>query len=295
MNDYGLHVHNCDDPHNVIDCSDSGRPNHGAGGSWGTAMLIGEWVNWYQAGNASPGTVGLRRYWLERFAQDYPDLLAVSERDIIDWLGRHAWGSETRKAAVSSLKSFYTWAEEREIVDRSPLKRMRPVKTQKKLPRPISEADLELALSRAKGETRLMLLLGAYAGLRASEIASVHARDVDRNGSVLRVLGKGNKVRTVPIHPKLAPWLPTSGWAFASTARPGEHVTRYYIGNRLRQVLPSPWTAHSLRHRFATMVYQASQDIRAVQELLGHESIRTTEIYVKVDANRLGDVVRLVA
>lgn len=172
---------------------------------------------------------------------------------------------------------------------------MRPVKTQKKLPRPISEADLELALSRAEGETRLMLLLGAYAGLRASEIAAVHADDVDRGGSVLRVLGKGNKVRNVPIHPKLAPFLPASGWAFPSTARPGEHVTRYYIGNRLRTVLPSPWTAHSLRHRFATMVYQASQDIRAVQELLGHESIRTTEIYVKVDAGRLGDVVRLVA
>jgi integrase len=139
-----------------------------------------------------------------------------------------------------------------------------------------------------------MLLLGAYAGLRRSEIARVNASDVD--GEVLEVLGKGRKVRRIPIHDRLAPHLRhLDGWAFPSTRLPGKPVGPTYVRDRLADVLPDPWTPHSLRHRFATVTYRACRDITVVQRLLGHAKLEQTMGYVLVDQDDLRAAVRAVA
>ena len=159
-------------------------------------------------------------------------------------------------------------------------------------PRPVTEQQLRRIMD-VGGRIREWAVMGAYAGLRRAEIAAVHSDDVTDLG--LMVKGKGRKVRRVPIHPILAAELHrVSGYAFPGRF-PGEHVNPDYVANRLEQVLPKPWTTHSLRHRFATQAYQACKDIRMVQQLLGHASIQTTVGYVLVDQDALAAAVNAVA
>jgi integrase len=138
------------------------------------------------------------------------------------------------------------------------------VRVPRSTPRPIPEPVLLQAIHDADEETTLMLLLGAYAGLRRAEIAAVKSDDLE--GLTLIVRGKGGVVRRVPVHPTLGGRLARlRGYAFPG--RWGGHVTPSYVSDRMERVLPHPYTCHSLRHRFATQVYRSTHDLRAVQEL----------------------------
>jgi integrase len=140
---------------------------------------------------------------------------------------------------------------------------------------------------------RLAVLLGARAGLRRAEIRGLHQRDISETH--LTVTGKGGKTRRIPIHPDLrGPLRAVEGWAFPSSQRPGEHLS----SQRMAEIIDSaigPWTAHSLRRRFATSAYDGSGDIRAVQELLGHASPTTTSLYVRANESRMEAAVLAVA
>ena len=94
----------------------------------------------------------------------------------------------------------------------------------------------------------------------------------------------------IPVSEPLAQWVSSSPtWCFPSPVRPGEHVIPSVLGKRLKRLLgrDARWTTHTVRHRFATVAYAHSGDLRAVQELLGHESVATTQIYTKVADERL--------
>jgi len=133
-----------------------------------------------------------------------------------------------------------------------------------------------------------MLCLGRFAGLRRAEIAGVHTDHVD--AGTLRVLGKGAKVRHVPLHPEIARplGLLPPGWAFPSATYPGRPLTPAHVGVILRRVLPPGWTPHTLRHRAGSDWFAVERDLIAVQRLLGHTSLDTTRIYVDV----VGDSMR---
>lgn len=255
--------------------------------------LIDSWCRWYEAGDASEGTVALRRQHLARLAARH-ELLDVDEDDLVEFMRALSHcSSNTRKAMQSSLRSFYRWAQRTGLVESDPTLGLRRVSPAPAVPKPISEVALAQALAAADDEARLMLLLGAYAGLRRAEIAAVHSDDITDLG--LMVKGKGRKVRRVPIHPLLAAELHrVDGHAFPGRWD-GEPVTPDYVSNRLEQVLPEPWTPHALRHRFATQAYQACKDIRVVQQLLGHASIQTTVGYVMIDQDALAAAVNAVA
>lgn len=130
--------------------------------------------------------------------------------------------------------------------------------------------------------------------MRRAEIARVHSDDVSDVG--LHVTGKGGRTRTLPIHPRLHDRLHAlDGWAFPSSQRPGGHLCADRIARRLEAILPPPWTAHSLRHYFASAAYAGTRDLRSVQTLLGHASIETTQRYVAVSNDDLTQAVRAVA
>lgn len=104
--------------------------------------------------------------------------------------------------------------------------------------------------------------------------------------------GKGGKQRVIPISDSLAgairagaaghtPGLAPRGWLFPNGT--GGHLGVYQVGDLVRQVLPEPWTMHTLRHRFASRAFRGSRNLRAVQVLMGHSSIATTERYLAVD------------
>jgi integrase/recombinase XerC len=129
------------------------------------------------------------------------------------------------------------------------------------------------------------------AGLRRGEVARVHTRDLleGADGALLLVHGKGDKERVVPIADELGESIrhgaaghtagaSRDGWLFPNGA--GGHLTPWHVGNLVVRVLPDNWTMHTLRHRFASRAYRGTRNLRAVQKLLGHESIATTERYV---------------
>lgn len=166
------------------------------------------------------------------------------------------------------------------------------------LPRPIPDDALGKALAAADDRTRLILRLAAEAGLRRSEIAQVHSRDLSWTGTgwTLRILGKGAKERMVPLSDELAETLQAlpPGWALPAT-RGGAHLTPERVANLAQNALPDPYTLHTLRHRFATTAYRLTHDLLAVQQLLGHSNPATTRRYVGLDADALRSVVTAVA
>ena len=255
---------------------------------------IDRWLKWYSAGDVSPGTIELRRAYLRRYAATVPDLLHANASDVSAWLDNAQWGTETRRSARASVRSFYQWAMTEGVVSSDPSSTSRPIRPQTRIPKPIPEPALQRALLASTTSQELMLLLGAYAGLRRTEIASVHSDDVTPDGLLVR--GKGRKIRRVPIHPRLEAHLSElNGWAFPSPRRPGEHCCPTYVRDNLNTVLPKPWTPHSLRHRFATEAFRACKDIAVVQQLLGHSKIETTMLYVLVEQDALSAAVLAVA
>lgn len=240
-------------------------------------MLITQWTKHLRANGASAGTIRLYSHYVGRLTRDAGDLDALTTDDIEDWLGSHDWCRETRRAATQAIRSYYRYARRRGVTD--PTTDMARIKEQRGLPRPTPDDVWRQACTQASPEVLVMLRLAAWCGLRRAEIAAAHSDWLE--GDMLRVIGKGDKSRLVWCPPELRPvFRAADGWLFPG--RFGGHVTPDYTGERLADAQPGPWTAHNLRHRFASSGYAATGDLAAVQEALGHSSPVTTRIYVLV-------------
>jgi len=245
-----------------------------------------EFASWLRAGNLSEGTIALRIHHLKRFTRNH-DLDTATPEVVIKWLENPTWKPATKLSARASLKSYYRWAMESGRLEADPTAKTRPIKMP---PRAIKEAPQDALLTALEGaheRDRLAIMLAAYAGLRRAEIANLHADQIgDR---MLTVVGKGGKQRSIPIKSILEEQLrkvkERGGYAFPSVD--GGPITPDAMGRRIARALPGKWSAHSLRHYFAGNVYRASHDIRSVQQLLGHASIATTEIYTHVNDDDL--------
>lgn len=234
-------------------------------------------------------TITLRSYHLRRFAIDCgTEPWTVTATHLLDHLERHDWSPSTVKTFRSTMREFYRWAILHDHTDRNPADKLPRIRVAAGTPRPASEASLQEAYERADARTRLMIRLAAEAGLRCREIALVHHDDLTQDllGWTLTVHGKGDKTRQVPISDDLAAdLLPSTGYVFEGLI--DGHLSAHYISKCISRALPGA-TAHQLRHRFATRAYQlGGRDIRAVQELLGHASVATTQVYTAVEHEAL--------
>lgn len=248
-----------------------------------------------RAAGLAAGTVALRRGYLARLAEHLGgDLLAATPDTLAGWVGQPGWCPGTRKGARSAVRGFYTWAVEAGLLDVDPSRRLPAVRVPVAVPHPAPEDVLGRALAVAEPDQRLMLLLGAYGGLRRAEIAGLHSSDVTPFG--LTVRGKGGRERIVPLHPLLREALADlpPGWVFPSPRLPGRHVTPHHVYDRVRPLL-GEHTVHALRHRFATRAYSGSGgDLLAVQQLLGHSRPETTSRYCLIAADSLAAAVAAV-
>jgi integrase/recombinase XerC len=237
---------------------------------------------WLAAAGRSPQTIRVRRSYLRRLASEHPSTppAELTVQQLAGFLAHGGWAPETRKSARASVCDLYHWLELTEQITTDPTRLLSPVKVPAGKPRPTPPTVLERALARADDRTRLMVMLAAYAGLRRAEIAGVHTEHIE--GDVLRVDGKGGRVRIVPLNPELLEALAECprGWVFPSPH--GEHLGADAVGKILKRALGEGWTAHTLRHRFASRAYAGQRDLRAVQELLGHSKPETTARYVAV-------------
>ena len=262
---------------------------------WRTA--INGWTNWYAAGGAPETTTGLRTYQLVRVAKHFQDRdpWTITTDELAAWMAEHRnWSRETLRSYRAALRTFYGWAHASGLIETDPARLLRRVPATVGIPRPADECVISDALRRADARVWLMLMLGSRHGMRRGEIACVSTKDlrVDEDGWSLLVHGKGGKERLVPLAADVARAIrdAPAGWLFPNGQ--GSHLTPAHVGVLVRRALDGVATAHQLRHRFATRTYQATKDIRAVQELLGHASVATTQRYTKVAERALRDAIR---
>ena len=247
---------------------------------------------WLQAAGHSPGSRNLRTGTARRMMEKI-DPVTATMSDVAVFMANPDWKPATRASVRSSLRVFFDWMVLEGLRSDTPMAGIKPVKVNVGVPHPCPEDGLKEALRVADYRTRLAVMLAGFAGLRRAEIAGMHGSMIGVRE--LRVTGKGSKVRNVPVHPDLEEWVaPYRGkdhYLFPSSRSPLGHMDPNSIGRMVRAVLPKGYSTHSLRHRFASQVHANSKDLRAVQTLLGHASLATTQIYVNVSNDQLASAV----
>ena len=244
------------------------------------------------------------------------DLLGLNAADLRAFLAQRrgeGLGPSSAARELSGVRAFLKYAAEQQG-SHAQLPRTRAPKRPRTLPRPAApEEAMELAENAAEaasapwiGARDLAILLLLYgAGLRVAEALSLTARALPI-GATLRVTGKRSKTRIVPVVPAVREAIedyvrrcpyPLSGEARLFVGARGgplnpDLVRRAVAAARRRLGLPETLTPHALRHSFATHLLARGADLRALQELLGHASLSSTQIYTAVDAARLLDVYR---
>lgn len=248
------------------------------------------WTDTLKAAGLSAQTIKSRRYKMVHLAAllmpSGPE--DVTTEQIVQVFARQQWKPETRKAYRNTISSFFRWLHKSGRRSDDPSLDVPRVKKPHAHPRPCPDRYIAAAMEMATSSERLMIRLGAECGLRRGEIARVHSDDVvaDSAGRSLIVRGKGDKQRIVPLPDDLAGIIMDArGYLFPG--RFGGHVEESYIGDHISRLLPDGYAAHTLRHRFATTAYAATHDLFVVAELLGHESVETTEHYVAMPDGRL--------
>lgn len=221
----------------------------------------------------------------------------------------------TLAAHLSAIRSLYRWLNIEEIIDKDPAAALQSPKLPSTLPVVLSASQLDLLFDAVDGSTPggvrdgTMLELLIASGARISELARLCLNDFDRSHKVLRLLGKGSKERIVPLYNKAF----DSFDIYVRQARPAllekahcsqSDTTRLFISDRGRPMdaaalrrrfdllvrkagLPAGITPHAMRHTYATELLEGGADLRSVQELLGHSSLSTTQIYTHVSPERL--------
>jgi integrase/recombinase XerC len=252
--------------------------------------------------------------WAERGGHDSPERVPrLVLRRYLAYLGtrRYARASIARKAAA--LRAYFGWCRRHDLVSEDPARQLSAPRPAGRLPRVLSHSELEVllddpavrppaddgAVAVALRDTAVVELLYA-AGLRVAELCALDRSGVDLEGRTVLVRGKGNKERRLPIHDgcaeSLARWLAVGRPLLATEESPAGAVFLKRRGHRLdprevRRVLdrrsPVPTHPHALRHSFATHLLDGGADLRVVQELLGHSSLQTTQVYTHVSKERL--------
>lgn len=258
---------------------------------------INGWTDTLRAAGLSAQTIKSRRYKMVHLATllmpSGPE--DVTTEQIVQAFARQQWKAETRKAYRNTISSFFRWLHKSGRRSDDPSLDVPRVKKPHAHPRPCPDRYIAAAMKMATTSERLMIRLGAECGLRRGEIARVHSDDVvaDSAGRSLIVRGKGDKQRIVPLPDDLAGIIMDArGYLFPG--RFGGHVEESYIGDHISRLLPDGYAAHTLRHRFATTAYAATHDLFVVAELLGHESVETTEHYVAMPDGRLREAMAAV-
>lgn len=224
----------------------------------------------------------------------------------------HAAGLSPRSLArmLSSWRSFYGWLLRRREITADPCAGLRAPKAGRSLPSVLSPEEAGALVSvEAQGDAglanRALFELAYSSGLRVSELVGLDIPSVDTRAGEARVTGKGSKTRIVPVGKAaleaLAAWLPVRdqlakpGEAALFVGLRGRRLSARDVQRRLkRQALAAGLTRdvhpHMLRHSFASHVLQSSGDLRAVQEMLGHASIASTQVYTHLDFQHLARV-----
>lgn len=264
--------------------------------------LPSRWGTWMRAQRWSRVTVKTRTELVGRVAREAgtdPEALTIDE--IRSYLAEGAFSAASAQTYWVGLNSWFEWLVDEGIREDNPMAKVRKPKQGRKAMSVISTDHVKALLDAPiRSRTRTMVLLGAYQGLRASEIARVRGCDVDLIGGHLAVEGKGGVRALLPLHPLIAAEAKKygPGWWFpqyvenrqGAAGEPilGGSVTTAVGGAMKRHGIPG--TCHSLRHWYATELLRQRVDLRVIQQLMRHATLASTERYLHVDdtARRAG-------
>lgn len=262
--------------------------------------LIGAWAVAQRRAGILPNSITRQTSDLRSFARSLgaTSILDATRNDVLAWLdvgvGRksQALAPRTQYARISTAHSFYSWALMEGIADHDPTATIRRPKVRAGLPRPIATNDLVRCLELADQRMTLWLSLAAFAGLRCMEIAGLHRDDLLDDREMLRIMGKGEKERLIPMHSVLVDLLetyplPRRGPLFL---RNGQQITAARVSKEIAAFCATAdvcATAHNFRHWFGSAAYEASGDIRTVADLLGHSNLNTSLNYAAYSPTRM--------
>ncbi|MBE3133506.1 MAG: tyrosine recombinase XerC [Acidobacteria bacterium] len=226
-------------------------------------------------------------------------------------LRRADYSRATVARKIATLRSFYKFLARQGHVPRNPVKVIRTPRQEKRLPKFLDPAEVERLLSAPKGKDLLSLRDAAMleilysTGMRVSELVGLDLEDIDPIGEVVRVRGKGRRERLAPLGSYAITALNRYLGARAEADvhdpkavfinRHGQRLNARSVRRKLAKYLAvaglDPHVSpHTLRHSFATHMLERGADLRAVQELLGHRSLSTTQIYTHVTAGRMKEI-----
>lgn len=271
--------------------------------------------------NASPLTLKsyredlevLRAYLAQSYGQHLPqlgDLTTLDLRGYTAYLHNAGYAKSTISRRLASLRSFFRFGNREGWCEENPAKPLRNPRRSRKLPHFLSSEELTMLLEAPPADEpmglrdRSILEVMYSAGLRVSEVVGLNDSDIDFDAGILRIRGKGRRERLGPLGSYAAAavkaWLscrklhPALAGADAPvfTNRFGRRLTTRSVGRMLEKYLKTTGldrrtTPHTLRHSFATHLLNRGADIRSVQELLGHKSLTTTQIYTHVSTANL--------
>jgi integrase/recombinase XerC len=237
-------------------------------------------------------------------------------REFLSHLGEQHYSAATMARKIATLRSFYKWADRRGLSDTNPMTLIRTPRQGKRLPKAITIEQIEKLLAAPDDKEvlgmrdRAMLETLYSTGIRVSELVGLEIDDIDMAGEAVKVKGKGKKERVVPLGAhalgairKYVDMLKADGrllsaWAEGRALKPlfvnkhggrlSSRSVRRKLDKYLKQVGLDPTISpHTLRHSFATHLLDNGADLRSVQELLGHQSLSTTQVYTHLTTQRM--------
>lgn len=233
----------------------------------------------------------------------------------LDHISKHGFNHRSRARILSGIKGFFKYLMLEEAIDVDPSQQVEGPKMSRKLPEVLSVEEIDLMessfdLSKPEGQRNKAIIETLYScGLRVSELINLRITDLNFEQGFIRVVGKGDKERLIPIGKKAIkeinlympdrnslPRIEKSSENILFLNCRGKGLTRVMVFTIVKNAakdagVKKEISPHTLRHSFATHLVEGGADIRIVQEMLGHESILTTEIYTHLDRQYLRDTI----
>jgi integrase/recombinase XerD len=270
---------------------------------------------------------GLARNSIEAYGRDlrdFADVMEARRRSFADQVDREdlvaflehlvdrGLSASSRARTMSAVRGLFKYLVREGLIETSPLRELRSGRRQRPIPKQLAAAQIDRILEAARGNDplavrdRAMLELTYACGLRVSELVTLRAAKLNAREGFLSVVGKGSKERAIPVGRRALaairtylaearPILDPSGRApELFVARGGRAITRQGFWKRVRQHARAAGltdvSPHVFRHSFATHLLEGGADLRAVQMMLGHSDLSTTQVYTHVASKRLRDV-----
>ena len=258
--------------------------------------------------------------WSEKSGSAAPEV--ITRNDVDGWIAdmqNNGNAQKTMARRISALRRYFQWLMSKKVIEKDPTAKVRTPKGPQRLPRPLQRSEIDQLFDESTPQNalelrdRLVVELLYGSGLRVAELCGLQEENLNLKNQTIEVIGKGSKIRTIPITAYacdlLELWIPTGSKALDDGYTPSGRSSSGLLVNRrgnglgrsdVRRILHrllrlkgmTERSPHALRHTYATHLLDGGADLRAVQELLGHADLTTTQIYTHVSREQLREMHR---